>query len=306
MKARSALVIVSLVAGGLAMAAPSAEAVFHFMKVREVDAGTTLAVEADFVEIQMYQPGQNQIGDHPLHLYDASGARMDCEIPNDVTQAADNNRILFATEAAETALSVTADFTFPPLLHAEGGAVCFDSVDCVSWGTFAGSTTSPAGTPEPDGIPADSSIDRTGPDATIDPAQDTNNSATDFETQPPDPETSALAPQSTAMTCQPGGGGGGGGGQGGDPNVTVQNLKAKTPGNKAVISGQIQPADPGGKVKLTLFANGSPLKKVGKKSDTLDGDSKFKKKFTVPSDSTRCKVTVKYNGQEEAKKKFKC
>jgi hypothetical protein len=305
MKARSALVIVSLVVAGLAAAAPRASAVFHFMKVREVDAGTVTNVEADFVELQMYQAGQNQIGSHPLHLYDASGARMDCEIPNNVTQAADNNRILFATEAAEAALSFTADFTFPPLLHADGGAVCFDDIDCVSWGTFAGSTTSPAGTPEPAGIPPESSIDRTGPDATIDPNQDTNNSANDFETQTPDPNTDAALPQSTAMTCQPGGGGGGGG-QGGDPNVTVQNLKAKTPGNKAIISGQIQPSDPGGKVKLTLYANGSPLRKVAKKSDTLDGDSKFKKKFSVPSDSTRCKVTVKYNGQEEAKKKFKC
>jgi hypothetical protein len=197
-----------------------------------------------------------------------------------------------------------------PGLSGDGGAACFEDIDCVSWGSFSGtSLPSSAGTPFSGGIQAGQSIDRFvsgGTSAGLDAADDTDNSNNDFEQEGPNPQPNNVAASGQACATGAGGGGGGGGGQGGDPNVTVTDLKAKTPGNKAVITGGIAPPDPGGKVKLTLFANGSPLRKVAKKTDTLDGNSKFKKKFTVPSDSTRCKVTVKYNGQIEAKKRFAC
>jgi hypothetical protein len=59
-------------------------------------------------------------------------------------------------------------------------------------------------------------------------------------------------------------------------------------------------------VTMTFFANGSPLRKVAKKSDALDGQSKFKKSFRVPGDSTRCKVKVAFKGQALGQKKFRC
>jgi hypothetical protein len=59
-------------------------------------------------------------------------------------------------------------------------------------------------------------------------------------------------------------------------------------------------------VKLTFFANGSPLRKVVKRTATLNADSKFKKSFRVPADSTRCKVKVAFQGQAVGRKKFKC
>jgi hypothetical protein len=82
-------------------------------------------------------------------------------------------------------------------------------------------------------------------------------------------------------------------------------------GNKAIISGQVLPAVPGGKVILTFFANGSALKKVAKGKDAMNGDGVYKKKFKVPGDSTRCMVKAVYKGDafhlgSKAKKKFSC
>jgi hypothetical protein len=86
----------------------------------------------------------------------------------------------------------------------------------------------------------------------------------------------------------------------------LQRLKAKVKGNKAIITGQIAPPAPGEKVSLTFFANGSALKKVAKKSAELNADSRFKRKFKVPAESTRCKVKVAFKGDNLGKKKFKC
>ena len=86
----------------------------------------------------------------------------------------------------------------------------------------------------------------------------------------------------------------------------MTGYRAKVRGNKAVITGTIHPPNPGKQVKLTFFANGSPLRKIAKKSATLNADSKFKKKFGVPTASTRCKVKVAFQGQAVGQKKFKC
>jgi hypothetical protein len=94
------------------------------------------------------------------------------------------------------------------------------------------------------------------------------------------------------------------------PSV-FKKVKTKVKGNKAIISGQVLPAVPGGKVFLTFFANGSPLKKVAKGKDAMNANGVYKKKFKVPSDSTRCMVKVRFKGDafhfgSKAKKKFRC
>lgn len=100
------------------------------------------------------------------------------------------------------------------------------------------------------------------------------------------------------------------------PTVTIgpsviKKIKPKVKGNKAIISGQVLPAIPGAKVFLTFFANGSPLKKVAKGKDKMDAQGNYKKKFTVPGNSTRCMVQVAFKGDafhlsSKAKKKFSC
>jgi hypothetical protein len=279
-------VVTSLVAGGLTVTAVPARAPFHLMEVQEVFAGTSSEVEADFVELEMLAAGQNFVGGHLLHLYDAAGARTDCTIPMNVPGAASGDPILFATTQAEIELGFDADFTMPPLLHGDGGAVCFENIDCVSWGSFAGTTTHPAGIPFPSGINIDMSIDRIA---------DTNNSADDFTHITPD--AVANAGSLGTITCQPAGPDGG---------FALKGLKAKVKGGRATITGRIEPPAPGESVKLTFFANGSPLRKLAAKTAALRTDGSFKKRFKVPTDATRCKVVVRFQGAKMGQRKFKC
>lgn len=215
MRARSALVVMCLVGVGLGTAVPSADALQHLMKVREVYAGSLLDSNADFVELQMYMAGQNQVGTHKLTIYDASGAATECTIPANVPNASNQATILFATSQAQTAFG-SADFTIPPLLTGNGGAVCFENFDCVSWGSFGGASGATdrnggPGTPEPGGIPVGESLDRridggTSP-TMLEDADDTNNSANDLE-----PESESATPNSPlplgSATCTPKGGDG--------------------------------------------------------------------------------------------------
>ncbi len=211
MRARSVLVVISLVGLGLGTATPSAEAQFHFMKVREVYAGSLLEANSEFVELQMYSALQTQVGGHKLHLYDQSGSSRACTIPTNVANGANQETILFATTQAQAQFSIQADFTIPAFLSPGGGAVCFENVDCASWGSFSGTTTSPAGTPEPGGIPNGESIDRrtdiSGAPGTLENEDDTNDSANDFEAEGPTPNPNGAINLGPADCTQPGGGG---------------------------------------------------------------------------------------------------
>jgi hypothetical protein len=59
-------------------------------------------------------------------------------------------------------------------------------------------------------------------------------------------------------------------------------------------------------VKLTFFANGSPLRRVASKRAALNAESEFSKRFKVPSDSIRCKIVVRFQGSKMGQKKFRC
>jgi len=301
------LLVASLVAGGLVASASPAPAAFHLMKVVEVFAGTSTDANVDFVELQMYQAGQNFVGGHTLHLYTPPTypgdpfTRQDCPIPTNVANGVNQAPILFATTQAQTVFGTSADFTIPPMLSGAGGAVCFENIDCVSWGSFTGDTLSPVGTAEAP-IPVDDSIHRDlKGNGTLEETDDTNQSAADFVPGPETPTPNGVANLGT-MTCQPAGPGGGPPGSAYD----LVGLKAKVRGTRATIRGRIEPSATGEQIKLTFFANGSPLRKLASKRATLNADSEFKKRFKVPSDSTRCKVVVRFQGAKLGQKKFKC
>lgn len=211
MRGRSALVVISLVGLSLGSAVPNAEAVFHLIKVREVHAGSLVEANADFVELQMYSAGQNQVFGHKLTLYGANGTATECVIPNNVPNASNQATILFATSQAQAAFG-PADFTIPPLLAGNAGAACFENIDCVSWGSFSGATASPAGTPEPGGIPVGQSLDRrtdiSGGPGTLEATDDTNDSANDFEAENESATANGVV-NLGATTCTETGGGGG-------------------------------------------------------------------------------------------------
>jgi hypothetical protein len=182
MKARSALIVISLIGLSLGATTQHAQATFHLMKVTEIFAGQTLQPNADMVELRMYSAGQNQVGSKKLTLYEASGTWQECTIPSSVANATNQAPILFATTEAQT-LFGTADFTIPAFLSGSSGAACFEGIDCVTWGSFGGSvsdTKGPVVSPEA-AIPDGQSIHRNlGSNGSLEDADDTNNSANDF------------------------------------------------------------------------------------------------------------------------------
>lgn len=143
--------VLSLVlAAAVAAAAAPAAATFHLIKIREVFPGTTAQPDAEYVLLQMYQAGQNQLNGHHLEFFDATGASLgEVELTANVANAASQSFILLASPAAETLFGVAADFSLGEVMDPAGGMVCFEDVDCVSWGAYAGSvlSPSPSGTP---------------------------------------------------------------------------------------------------------------------------------------------------------------
>jgi hypothetical protein len=218
MRRRHAAPIAAGVAALLALAAaPAAQATFHLMQVREIYAGTALKPESEYVELQMYASGQNHVGGHVLRAYNESGTVVGASIfPADVANGANQSTILLATPQAEAEFGFTGDKSLSPPgeILAAGGAVCWEEIDCVSWGDFSGKLPSPAGTNvAPLGIPDGMALRRTiarGCPTALDPQDDSNDSAADFSPAAPQPRPNSLAP-SEQLCGTPGSGGGGGG-----------------------------------------------------------------------------------------------
>jgi hypothetical protein len=190
---------------GIALWAPIASATFHLMNMREVYPGSAANPNAEYVELQMYESGQNLVGGHVLRTYNAVGAvvkanPMGADVPGDANQST----ILLATPEAEAQFGIAADGALSPSgqLDPAGGAVCWEAIDCVSWGSFSGSLPSSAGAPaSPSGIPDEMALRRTiapGCATLLDPTDDRNNSAVDFLPAFPGPRPNSAAPSEHA------------------------------------------------------------------------------------------------------------
>jgi hypothetical protein len=289
--AQALVVLAVLTLVPAAISSPAA-ADFHFMKIREV--GLDGPSGSDFVELQMYSPGQTNVSGHTLTIYDEVGTPTAYPLPADVTNGANQATILIATAGFT---GPTPDFSdMPNVMAADGGAVCFETVDCVEWGAIgvaAVSADPPASAPAA-GQSIERRITANCPTA-LDNADDTGSSAADFAVQPtPNPEPNSATPNETICV-------GGGGGA-----FSLSNLKTRVKGGRATISGRIEPSATGEQVKLTFFASGSPLRKLATKNATLNADSEFRRRFRVPAESTRCKVVVRFQGAKMGQRKFRC
>jgi Ca2+-binding RTX toxin-like protein len=196
--------------GLLALGASPASANHHLMKIREVFAGAPGQPSAQFVELQMHAAGQHVVAGKQVVVYDSTGASVGTfTFPANVTGTANQSSILIATSAAATFFGVTPDLTMTPVIPAAGGKVCFlrptplSIVDCVSWGSYSGSSVG-TGTPfnPVGGLVSGSSALRdisggTSP-TLLDAADDTNDSAADFDLADPTPRNNAGATTSTA------------------------------------------------------------------------------------------------------------
>jgi hypothetical protein len=276
------------------------------MMIREVSAGSDSGAAGDFVELQMHESGQNLVTGKHVRIFVGGTEVASATFGGPVGSGAGQASILLAPSGS----GLSSDATLSAPVPAEGGKACFvdpgtsgpypspdQLIDCVAWGSQT--QDADTGPPAPV-IPSGQSIERTiarGCTTALDPADDTNNSAADLAVDAaPSPRPNGVPP--TEQACGPGGGGGSG--------FFVENLKARVRGNRAIISGRIEPPVPGNKVRLTFFANGSPLRRVAKANATLNAESRFKRGFRVPAASTRCKVKVTFEGAPMAQKKFGC
>jgi hypothetical protein len=221
----------------LALAWPGAAlATFHEMSIRELYPGSLAQPESEYVELQMWAPGQNLVGGHVLKTYNAGGGVTSSNtFAGDVSGSANQSTILLATPAAEAEFGDGADTALSAgKLDPAGGAACWENLDCVSWGNFSGPLPSPAGAPAaaiPNGMALRRAI-APGCATLLEPTDDHDNSAADFSTVFPAPRPNSVAPSERRCLGAGEGGPGGGGAAGLGQNGTPQTILRGKPGKK--------------------------------------------------------------------------
>jgi hypothetical protein len=204
------IALLAAVVGSSALWPTAARATFHFIMITEVFAGTTAEPDAQFVELQMYSGGQNQLATHSVVVYDAAGVQQGTfTFTGNVPNGADQSYVLLATQEAESAFGVQADLEMTPIVARAGGKVCWEPtlmIDCVSWGSYSAGGSdqggNATGTPfnQTTGLLPDQSMtrDTTGGSRPkrLDEGDDTNDSAADFQgaAATPVPNTSDPSP----------------------------------------------------------------------------------------------------------------
>jgi hypothetical protein len=213
-RAATALLASSMAAAALAGSAAPASADFHLVMIREVYPGSVAGPDAEYVELQAYASGQHVVAGHSVSFLDAAGSKVgSATFGSNVANGANQMTLLVATPAAESSFGVVADAEMPAgRLDSAGGAVCWESLDCVAWGSFSGGATSPVGArADPAGIPDGMALRRTiapGCPTLLEASDDRNDSATDFADAFPAPRPNSVSPTERACTSQgPAGGG---------------------------------------------------------------------------------------------------
>ena len=192
------VIALSLVAGVLVSGVGPARAGFHLIKITEVFAGTGGFGNAQYVELQMYGPGQVFLGGHSIAVQNSSGGQVATyTFSGSVANGASQDTILVGTTSASTLFGVTTDLSMGAtgLLNPDGGRVCFDNIDCVSWGNYSGPNGQTPANPSA-GLPSGSSLIRdisAGTPGVLEGADDTDNNAADFDLDAPSPRNNARA-----------------------------------------------------------------------------------------------------------------
>lgn len=186
----------------LALTAPAASAGVEELMVREVYAGG--AHNDSYVVLQASAPEQNFVTGHTLTAYGAAGTVIGAgTFQSDFTNGESQMALLIADTGYISSFSggPAPNLSMPGLnLSPSGGAVCWEDVDCVAWGSFSGETPSPTGqnanamtTSQRYVLNRD--IDAGCPSA-LDADDDTDDSFADFSQQLPNPRNnSSLIPE---------------------------------------------------------------------------------------------------------------
>ncbi len=180
----------------------------HLIKIREVYAGSTTHPSDEYVELQMYAPGQNlfHLGTETL-FYNSTGSLTNTFLTNgsvhssDPPNSASQQRVLLISPGAESTFGLTAGYELPnaTTIDNAGGAVCYvpstiGFEDCVSWGNFDNTSGTPlpsstGGNADSGGIPDGSAIARSiahGCPTLLEASDDTNKPA-DWSNVTPNP-----------------------------------------------------------------------------------------------------------------------
>jgi hypothetical protein len=203
----------------LAFASP-AFASNHEIKIREVYAGDIAHPADEYIELQMYAPGQNLFHfgttttlygptGSVTNVFSTAGQQANQDPPNGDNQ----DHVLIATATAQATFVEPAGYTLDPGDHLSpaGGAVCYEptapNADCVSWGNFSGgSLPSPTGgAVDLSGIPDTFALRRSiepGCSTLLEAGDDTNN-PNDWQDVVPDPLNNAEIPTEHACPKPP-------------------------------------------------------------------------------------------------------
>src|SRR4051812_41330842 len=99
-----------------------AEAAFHLMKIVEVFPGTASQPNAQYVVLQMYSSGQTQADGKAITFFDASDNLVGTfAFSANLTNGANQTKILVATSEAQALFGVTADLTIIAKIDPAGG-----------------------------------------------------------------------------------------------------------------------------------------------------------------------------------------
>ncbi len=173
--------------------APPAFAGVEEIMVREVYAGG--GTNNSYVVLQASVPEENDVTGSSLTAYGITGGVLGTgTFQGDVAHAESQMTLLVADSGyVDSQLAgPVPNVTMPSLnLNPSGGAVCWESFDCVSWGDFSGTTPSPTG----ENAPAMTSsqlyaLNRNvnhGCPGALDADDDTDNSFADFSKRLPNP-----------------------------------------------------------------------------------------------------------------------
>jgi hypothetical protein len=199
----------------LAAWAPPSFATFHEVSIREIYPGSVAKPGSEYVELQMWSSGQQFVSGHLIRTYDADGNPTGSDdFPTDLANGVNQSTMVLATPEAEAEFGFSADAALSPAgrLDPLGGAVCWEAIDCVAWGDFAGSLPNPVGSPAASGgIPDGMALRRTiapGCATLLEATDDHDDSTTDFSPVFPAPRPNSIAPSERSCSAAAGGGAG--------------------------------------------------------------------------------------------------
>ncbi len=206
------VVAAGLAVTGMLALTSSASAIYHKNFIRQIHPSTGL-LGGEWVELQMYADGENQVAGKVIRTFDPSGILFSQYVitPRTDTPNAPNgeNQRTILISSLFTPDNVTADFVAPVndlQMTGQDGAVCYTEndppnytpIDCVSYGAFTGSIAT-AGPPAV-ATPFESTLERgitRGCATALDPADDSNSSSADFALSTSPPRNNATAPTET-------------------------------------------------------------------------------------------------------------